>query len=220
MSVDLHAARRCASASAGGGTDLPSYYREHGGFLVGGSDRQVRVHAHAHRVPAALSAEVLRVRGGRRPERDPASDPAGGRSCATGTATRWRSPRGGRPGRHRPGLLRRLHGLPAQGAGARAARGDARRRRSRRTRARSRSTSSVSRSGSRISTSRRTAASARTRSTRTAPSTSSRSMLSPKTLGSAAKQPPALLYRRDAQRRSTHPRRPGQAHRDRTTSRC
>ena len=44
----------------GGGTDLPSYYREHGGFLVAGRDRQVRLHAHAHGVPATLPDEVRR----------------------------------------------------------------------------------------------------------------------------------------------------------------
>ena len=37
----------------GGGTDLPSYYREHGGFLIVGRHRQVRVH---HRAPALRAA--------------------------------------------------------------------------------------------------------------------------------------------------------------------
>ena len=49
----------------GGGTDLPSYYCEHGGFLVAGRDRQVRLHAHPHGLSAPLPDEVLGDRGGR-----------------------------------------------------------------------------------------------------------------------------------------------------------
>ena len=77
----------------GGGTDLPSYYREHGGFLVVRSDRQVRVHAHPHRLPAPLPDEVLRARGGRRGRARSATRSCARRCCATGAATRWRSPR-------------------------------------------------------------------------------------------------------------------------------
>ena len=77
----------------GGGTDLPSYYREHGGFLVVGRDRQVRLHAHPHRLPAALPHEVLRAGGGRRDRARSATRSCARRCCATGAATRWRSPR-------------------------------------------------------------------------------------------------------------------------------
>ena len=39
--------RRCASRSAGGGTDLPSYYSEHGGFVVSGAiDKYVYMLTH------------------------------------------------------------------------------------------------------------------------------------------------------------------------------
>ena len=105
----------------GGGTDLPSYYREHGGFLVARRDRQVRLHADAHGLPAPLPDEVLGDRGGRRARGDPASDPA--RGAAPPLARQPARDRLGRrrAGRHRDGLLGRVHGLPAQGARARAA---------------------------------------------------------------------------------------------------
>ena len=51
----------------GGGTDLPSYYREHGGFLDRGGDRQVRLRhgdaaVHAGHLPEVLAARARRAR--------------------------------------------------------------------------------------------------------------------------------------------------------------
>ena len=43
----------------GGGTDLPSYYRERGGFLVGGAIDKYVYMFDPHRLPAALPHEVL-----------------------------------------------------------------------------------------------------------------------------------------------------------------
>ena len=159
----------------GGGTDLPSYYARARRLPGQRGDRQVRLHAHAHGLPAPLPAEVLGVRGGRRPARDPPPDPARGAPAATGAATPLEIasvadvPAGtgmGSSGAFTVCLLKAL---------ALAAPHDAARRASwPRRRARSRSTSSRSRSASRTSTSPRTAASAPTRSTPTARSTSSR----------------------------------------------
>ena len=116
------------------------------------------------------------------PSRDPPPDPA--RGAAAPLARRPARDRVGRrrPGRHRAGLVGRVHRLPAEGARARPPRGDHAGRASPRTPARSRSTCSASRSASRTSTSPRTAGSARTRSTATARSTSSRSSSSRETL--------------------------------------
>ena len=84
-------------------------------------DRQVRLHAHPHGLPAPLPDEVLRARGGRRDQSDPPPDPA--REPAASLARQPAGDRlGGRRARgHRHGLLRRLHRLPAQGPRARAA---------------------------------------------------------------------------------------------------
>ena len=63
-------------------------------------DRQVRLHAHPHGLPAPLPHEVLGVRGGRRALRDPRIRSCARRCCATGAATRSRSRRSptSRPG--------------------------------------------------------------------------------------------------------------------------
>ena len=55
-------------------------------------DRQVRLHAHAHGVPAPLPDEVHRDRVGRRRSPRSATRSCARRSCATGAATRSRSP--------------------------------------------------------------------------------------------------------------------------------
>ena len=138
-------------------------------------DRQVRLHAHPHGLPAALPDEVLGVRGGRPTRRrsehpilreallrhwsgDPleiasvADVPAGTGLGSSGAFTVCLL--------KALALARRMAITPGRWP---------------RTPARSRSTSSASRSASRTSTSPPTAGSARTRSTRTARSTSSRS---------------------------------------------
>ena len=85
-----------------------------------GRDRQVRLHAHAHGLPAPLPAEVLGVRGGRRPARHPHPILREALVPPLAAAARWRSPRSptSPPGTGH-GLLRRVHGLPAEGARAR-----------------------------------------------------------------------------------------------------
>ena len=67
---DHHHAQPAAHLLGGGGTDLPSYYREHGGFLIARRDRQVRLH-HAARAPSSPDlivkySKLERVRAGRR----------------------------------------------------------------------------------------------------------------------------------------------------------
>ena len=159
----------------GGGTDLPSYYARARRLPGLRRDRQVRLHADPHGLPAPLPDEVLR-----RPRRSTtrarsAPDPA--RDAAAPLA---RQPAGDRLGRRRAG--RHRHGLLGAftvcllKALAHARRVvDHARARWPRPPARSRSTSSRSRSASRTSTSPPTAASAPTRSTPTAASRSSRS---------------------------------------------
>ena len=106
-------------------------------------DRQVRLHAHPHRLPAAIPHEVLRAsRRSTDPSEIRAPDPA--RVAAAPLERRPARGRVGRrrPGRDRAGLVGRVHRVPAQGAGARAARRPSRRGVWPRTPARSRSTSS------------------------------------------------------------------------------
>ena len=105
----------------GGGTDLPSYYREHGGFLVSGAiDKYVYMLTHTvfqrrYRMKYSEIEEVDEI------GRDPPPDPA--RDAAAPLARQPAGDRVGRrrPGGHRHGLLGRLHRLPAQGSGARPA---------------------------------------------------------------------------------------------------
>ena len=154
-------------ALGGGGTDLPSYYREHGGFVVSTAiDRYVHMLV-SDRLPAPLPAEAPGVGGGRRPGRGPPPDPARGARPPLG-----RRPAGAGLGRrraagHGPRLLGRLRGLRDRGArelaGARARAGAS----SPRPPARSRSTCSAARSASRTSTPPRSAVPARTASTPT-----------------------------------------------------
>ena len=104
----------------GGGTDLPSYYREHGGFLVSGAiDKYVYMLTHTvfqrrYRMKYSEIEEVDEI------SRDPPSDPA--REPAAPLARKPTRDRLGRrcAGRHRYGLIGRVHGLPAQGPRARA----------------------------------------------------------------------------------------------------
>ena len=165
----------------GGGTDLPSYYRQHGGFLVSGAiDKYVYMLTHTvfqrrYRMKYSQFEEVDD------PSEIRASDPA----RVAAAALERRSARGERVADVPAGtglgssgsftvcflkalaLARRVAITPGV---------------SRRTPARSRSTSSASRPASRTSTSPRTAGSARTRSTPTARSTSSRSRCRAETL--------------------------------------
>ncbi len=77
----------------GGGTDLPSYYREHGGFLVAGAiDKYIYMLMHTvfqrrYKMKYSETEDVEEIA-----EIQP-SDPARDARCATGAGTRWRSPR-------------------------------------------------------------------------------------------------------------------------------
>ena len=149
----------------GGGTDLPSYYREHGGFFVSGAiDKYVYMLTHTvfqrrYRMKYSEMEEVDEI--GADPPPDPARDAAAplARQPARDRLGRRRA------GRDRDGILGRLHRLPAEGPRARAAHLD-HPRRARRGGMRDRDRrAAASRSASRIPTSPRTAASAPTRST-------------------------------------------------------
>ncbi len=201
----------------GGGTDLPSYYREHGGFLVAGAiDKYVYMLTHTvfqrrYRMKYSEIEEVDDPREIRHPilretlrpplERQPleiasvADVPAGTGLGSSGAFTVC--------------LLKAL---------ALARRTTSRRERWPRRRATSRSTCSASRSASRTSTSPRTAASAPTRSTPTARSTSSRSS-STRRRSSGCATTSALLHRRGA-RGVRAARRPGRADAGAATRRC
>ena len=106
----------------GGGTDLPSYYREHGGFLVAGAIDKYVYMLIAHGLPAPLPDEVLGDRGGRRRSRR-----SGIRSCARALLRHWRgnpleiASVADVPAGTGMGSSGRVHGRAAQGAGARAA---------------------------------------------------------------------------------------------------
>ena len=158
----------------GGGTDLPSYYREHGGFLVSGAiDKYVYMLTHTvfqrrYRMKYSEMEEVDDDR------RDPPPDPA--RDAAAPLARQPAGDRigGRRSGRHRHGLLGRIHRRACSRAWRTRAAPRSRRARSPRRRARSRSTCWASRSASRTPTWPPTAASAPTPSTPTARSRSSR----------------------------------------------
>ena len=159
----------------GGGTDLPSYYSEHGGFLVSGAiDKYVYMLTHTV-FQRRYRMKYSETGGGRRDQPDPPPDPA--RDAAAPLA---RQPAGDRLGGRRARRDRAwAPRAPTPSVCSRAWRTPAAPRsrpvRSPRRRARSRSTCSASRSASRIPTSPLTAGSAPTRSTRTAASTSSRS---------------------------------------------
>ena len=76
-------------ALGGGGTDLPSYYREHGGFVVSTAiDRYVHMVVSAD-FQHALPPEAPGVGGGRRPVARCATRSCARCSPATGTARRW-----------------------------------------------------------------------------------------------------------------------------------
>ena len=151
----------------GGGTDLPSYYREHGGFLVAGAiDKYVYMLTHTV-FQRRYRMKYSRDRGGRRRRARSAT-----RSCARRSLRHWRGnpleiasvadvPAGTGMGSSGAYTVCLLKGL----AHARQHLDHARRS-SPRPRARSRSTCSASRSASRTRTSPRTAASAPTPSPR------------------------------------------------------
>ena len=106
----------------GGGTDLPSYYREHGGFLVSGAiDKYVYMLTHTvfqrrYRMkysqfeevddPSEIRHPILRESLLRHWNGDPL-EVSVDRRC---------------PGGHGPGLVRLVHGLLPEGARARASR--------------------------------------------------------------------------------------------------
>ena len=133
----------------GGGTDLPSYYREHGGFLVAGAiDKYVYMLMHTvfqrrYRMKYSETEEVDEIAEIRHPilretlQRHWRGNPLEIASVADVPAGTGMGSSG------------RVHGLPAQGARPRAAHVDHARARSPRRRARSRSTCSTSRSASR-----------------------------------------------------------------------
>ena len=183
----------------GGGTDLPSYYREHGGFLVAGAiDKYVYMLMHTsfqrrYRMKYSETEDVEGINEIRHPilretlRRHWRGQPAGDRLCRR------------RPGRHRDGLLGCVHGRAAQGSGTRASDlhrpGPARRGclgdRDRR--------SSTSPAASRIRTLRRTAGSAVTRSMPTGTVEVSRWSSLPRPC--AAARPAAVVLHRRGSRR-------------------
>ena len=151
----------------GGGTDLPSYYREHGGFLIAAAiDKYVYITVMRPFVAGHLSSSTRSSSTSSRSTTSSIRSSARRCGCSSFGRRRSRSPRWptSRPAPAR--LVRQLHDRAAQGAlrapaptAASAASWPSRP-------ARSRSTGSASRSASRTSTSRRTAASPASRSIR------------------------------------------------------
>ena len=153
-------------ALGGGGTDLPSYYREHGGLVV---STAIDKYVHMTRLlalPAPLRAQAPGVGGGRPPERGPPPDPArraraplgrAGRSSSPPSATRRPEPAWARPAPTRSARSRHWPGCPGASSSQRG---------SRRPPATSRSTCSAARSASRTSTRPRMAGCAPTTSNR------------------------------------------------------
>ena len=130
----------------GGGTDLPSYYREHGGFLIAAAiDKYVYVTVMRPFVAGHLS-QVLAARACRRRRRCAASDHPRSDPDARLPDAAGRDHHAGRhPGRHRPRLVRQLHDRAAQGALRAPAQDDPARTSWPSSPARSRSTGSASR---------------------------------------------------------------------------
>ena len=95
----------------GGGTDLPSYYREHGGFLIAAAiDKYVYITLHeTFRRSDLIKYSQIEARADGR--RDQAPDHP--RSACAWSAVERAAPgdhqHGRHPGRHRPGLVRQLH---------------------------------------------------------------------------------------------------------------
>ena len=105
-------------ALGGGGTDLPSHYREHGGFVVSAAiDRRVHVTVSPAR-GRSDPARAPRAGGGGRPRRDPPPDPARRDRAALERPAARALLDGRRAARHRPRLVGRLHGVRRQGARA------------------------------------------------------------------------------------------------------
>ena len=189
----------------GGGTDLPSYYREHGGFLIAAAiDKYVYVTVMRPFTPG-IYLEVLQAGARRRDRRSaapdhPRGDPDAGVQNAAGRDHDARR----HSGRYRSRLVGKLHHGATEGAlrhrtPASASRGTGRaglRHRDRPARA--------SRSASRINTSPRTAASHASPSARTKVSKPSRSRSPMNTHLQPRGQPVAVLHRLLAQRRQ-HP---------------
>ena len=137
----------------GGGTDLPSYYREHGGFLVAGAiDKYVYMLTHTV-FQRRYRMKYSRVRGGRRARGHQAPDPA------RDALRHWNGDPleiasvADVPAGTGLGSSGAFTVVPAQGARAGASGWRSRRAARRGRRATSRSTSSASRSASRTSTS-------------------------------------------------------------------
>ena len=154
-------------ALGGGGTDLPSYYRSHGGFVV-----STAIDRYVHMMVSADFQSRYRLKHLEWEEMDdPAEvrhpDPARGVRAALGRAAGGAGLGVGRPAGHRPRLLRGLRGLlRSRRCAPRPATGRPWESWPRRP-ARSRSTCWDGRWASRTSTRPRTAACGPTRSTRT-----------------------------------------------------
>ena len=101
----------------GGGTDLPSYYREHGGFLIAAAiDKYVYITVHQTFIDELIVkySELERVSIDRRAQ---ASDRARGVQAGRARRARARDHLDGRhSGRHRARLVGQLHHRAAQGA--------------------------------------------------------------------------------------------------------
>ena len=203
----------------GGGTDLPSYYREHGGFLVGGAiDKYVYMLTHTvfqrrYRMKYSQFEEVDE------PVGDPPPDPARG-----APAPLERRPARDQRGRRRPGrdgarLVRRVHRLPAEGARARTARRRSPRAGSPRPPARSRSTSSASRPGKQDQYVAAHGGICAYTFNRDGTVDVEPLALAAPDARAAPRQPPPLLHRRGALGVGD-PRRPGRAHGDAATTGC
>ena len=97
----------------GGGTDLPSYYRKHTGFLIAAAiDKYVYITLHHTFVPELIIkySKLERVS-----SVDEVQHPIVREACAgrRGRRRPGNHQHGRHPGRHRPGLLRQLHHRPA-----------------------------------------------------------------------------------------------------------
>ena len=152
----------------GGGTDLPSYYREHGGFLIAAAiDKYVYVTVMRPFTPG-IFLKYSKLEHVEHDRRGAASDhPRGDPAARLPDAAARDHDAGRHPGGHRPRLVGQLHDGAAEGAVRASPPPAASRASSPSSPARSRSIGSASRSASRISTSPRTAASPASRSTAT-----------------------------------------------------
>ena len=100
----------------GGGTDLPSYYRKHGGFLIAAANRQVRLYHRSSPVCGWFSPKVFPSGGSRHDRGDQAPDLQGSSQAGGRAGTQFGDREHGRySSRDRARIIGQFYNGVAQG---------------------------------------------------------------------------------------------------------